>query len=199
MSLDEHLRGVDIARLLAGGSYKGRLSGRGNVNLTATARGGDGLTAFLSTLHGHFDADIADGGIEGVDLAYEYSLAQALLKGAAPRKPSNPKRTPFTAATVSADITDGVARTRDLTISTAVLQVTGQGSANLASKAIDFRMLARVMKAPGASVADIPLAVTGTYADPKVRADVGTLAKDQLKEKLKDVLRKNGLGGLFGK
>jgi AsmA protein len=197
LSLDEHLISVDMTRLLAGTAYKGKLSGRGNVNLKATARGG-ALPEFLQSLNGQFEANLAGGAIEGVDLAYEYGVAQALIKHSATPTPSNPKRTPFDAAHFSADITDGVAKTSDFTISTAVLKVTGQGSANLNNKAIDFKMLASVMQT-GVSVADIPLKVTGTYADPKVRADVGSLAKGQLKQKLQDVLKKNGLNGLFGK
>ena len=58
-------------------------------------------------------------------------------------------------------------------------------------------MLASVLKAPGAVAADIPLKITGTYVDPTVRPDVEALAKGQLKQKLQDVLKKNGLGGLF--
>lgn len=198
LSIDEHLSGVDMTRLLAGGAYKGRLSGRGNVSLKANAHGA-GLAAFMRSLNGHFEANIADGALEGIDLPYEYGIAQSLIKHTEAPAPSNPRRTKFEAAKVSAEITHGVARTSDLTISTSVLQLTGQGSANLYSRAIDFKMLASVMQAPGASVADIPFLVTGTYVDPKVRADVETLAKGQLKQKLKDVLKKSGLQGLFGK
>jgi hypothetical protein len=41
--------------------------------------------------------------------------------------------------------------------------------------------------------------VTGTYTDPTVRPDIQGLAKDQLKHKLQDILKKNGLQGLFTK
>jgi AsmA protein len=80
-----------------------------------------------------------------------------------------------------------------------VLRMTGQGSANLVNKVIDFQVLASVMKAQEIAVADIPLKVTGTYVDPTVRPDVDALAKSELKQKLQDVLKKNGLQGLFGK
>jgi hypothetical protein len=35
--------------------------------------------------------------------------------------------------------------------------------------------------------------------DPRVRPDTEALAKGELKQKLRDVLKKNGLEGLFGK
>jgi AsmA protein len=198
LSLDEHLSGVDMTRLLAGTSYKGRLSGRGNVNLKATARGA-ALNAFMQTLNGHFDANLADGALEGVDLGYEVGLAQALVKHTDAPARSNPARTKFDTVKMSAEITNGVAKTSDLTISSAVLRVTGQGSTNLVNKAIDFQMVASFLKSPGASAADIPLKITGTYVDPTVRPDAEALAKGELKQKLQDVLKKNGLEGLFGK
>ncbi len=196
LSLDEHLSGVDMARLLAATSYKGKLSGRGNVNLKAAARGAE-FTTVMQSLNGHFDANLSEGAIEGVDLGYEIGLAQALVKHEAQPTRSNPPRTKFDACKLSAEITAGVARTSDLTLATPVLRLTGQGSANLVNKAIDFQMLASVLKAPGAVAADIPLKITGTYVDPTVRPDVGAFAKGQLKQKLQDVLKKNGLGGLF--
>ncbi len=196
LSLDEHLSGVDMARLLAATSYKGKLSGRGNVNLKATARGAE-FTAVMQSLNGHFDANLSEGAIEGVDLGYEIGLAQALVKHEAQPTRSNPPRTKFDACKLSAELTAGVAKTSDLTLSTPVLRLTGQGSANLVNKAIEFQMLASVLKAPGSVAADIPLKITGTYVDPTVRPDIEALAKGQLKQKLQDVLKKNGLGGLF--
>jgi len=198
LSMDEHLSGVDMARLMAGTSYKGRLTGGGNVNLKATAHGA-ALSGFMQTLNGHFDANLADGALEGVDLGYEVGLAQALVKHTAAPTRGTPARTKFDAVKMSAEISNGVAKTSDLTISSAVMRVTGQGSANLVNKAIDFQMVASFLKAPGVSAADVPLKITGTYVDPTVRPDAEALAKGELKQKLQDVLKKNGLEGLFGK
>jgi AsmA protein len=198
LSMDEHLSGVDMAQLAAATSYKGRVSGRGNVDLKASARGA-ALDAVMQTLNGHFDANLANGALEGVDLGYVIGQAQVLLNhGPAPTE-SRPPRTKFDAFKMSAQITNGIAKTTDLVISSPVLKVTGQGSANLVNKGIDFQMLASVLKAPGASVADIPVKVAGTYTDPTFKPDVQALAKGALKDKLQDVLKKNGLQGLFGK
>ena len=197
LSLDEHLSGVDMARLLANTAQKGRLSGRANVNLKATARG-DTADAMLKTLSGHLDANLADGALEGIDVGYEINLAQALINRSPAPAGQSTGKTPFQAFKVSAQITNGIAETRDLTITSQVLKVAGQGSANLSSKAVDFKLLTSVMTAPARNT-DIPLKVTGTYTDPTVRPDIEAVAKDQLKQKLQDVLKKNGLQGLFTK
>lgn len=198
VSMDEHLSGVDMARLLAATPYKGRLTGRGSVNLKATARGA-ALDAVMQTLSGQFDANLSDGALEGIDLSYELAAAQALVKHQAVPPRKGPARTQFDAFKMSAQISNGVARTSDLIIASAVLRMTGQGSVNLVNKVIDFQALASVMKTQDTAVADIPLKVTGTYVDPTVRPDVDALAKSELKQKLQDVLKKNGLQGLFGK
>jgi AsmA protein len=197
LSLDEHLSGVDMARLLANTAQKGRLSGRANVNLKATARG-EAVDAMLKTLSGHLDASLADGALEGIDVGYEINLAQALINRSAAPAGQSTGKTSFQAFKVSAQITNGIAETHDLTITSQALKVAGQGNANLSSKAIDFKLLTSVTTAPARNT-DIPLKVTGTYTDPTVRPDIEAVAKDQLKQKLQDVLKKNGLQGLFTK
>jgi AsmA protein len=197
LSVDEQLTGIDMARLLANTGGKGRLSGRATLNLKATARGA-GVEAMLKTLSGHLDANLADGALEGIDVGHEISVAQALIdKSPAPAQGST-GHTPFQAFKLSSQITNGVAETHDLTIASQALTVTGQGSANLATKGIDFKLLASIVTAPARNT-DIPLKVSGTYANPTVRPDIEGLAKGQLKQKLQDILKKNGLQGLFTK
>jgi AsmA protein len=198
LSLDEHVVGIDVSRLLANGAYQGRLSGHANMDLKATATG-TGLARVLPSLNGHFDAYLTEGAVQGVDVGYELAQAQALINRQPAPSRENTHHTPFDAFKMSAEIVNGVARTSDLTISSQVVRVTGQGSATLPSKAIDLRLTASILKSPAASLADIPLKITGTYQDPTVKADVDALVKGQLKQKLQDVLKKNGLEGLLGK
>ena len=197
VSINEHLTDIDMARLLARGAQKGRVSGKATLSLNGGGRG-QSVEALLKTLSGHFDADLAEGAFEGIDLEYQRDRAQALLERT-PNARNDTKRTRFDAFKASAEITNGIAVTHDLTISTRALKVLGKGSANLSTKAIDFQLLASILQAPSKTLVDIPLKVTGTYTDPAVKADIDSLAKDQLKQKLKDILKKNGLQGLFGK
>ncbi len=197
ISLDEHLAGIDMGLLLGKTAGKNRVSGHGSVNLKATAQG-DGADAILKSLTGSFDANLADGALEGLDLGYEFGVAQALIDHKPPPSGGNTGRTKFDEFKLSAQIVNGVATTRDLSIVSQVLRVKGQGSANLSSKAIDLQVLASVLKSPTATVADIPMKITGTYADPTVRPDLEALAKGQLGKKLQNLLQ-DKLKGLFGK
>jgi AsmA protein len=197
LTVDEHLTGVDMARLLANSAQKGRLSGHATLNLKATAQG-DSADAFLKTLSGHLEANLADGAVKGIDVGYEIGRAQALIDRSAAPARDNTGQTKFETFNASAQITDGMAETRDLTIATPALKVTGQGRVNLSTKAIDFQLLAAISTAPDRTM-DIPLKVAGTYSNPTVRPDIEAAAKDQLRQKLQDVLKKNGLQGLFSK
>jgi AsmA protein len=197
VSLDEHLTGIDLTRLLANSPQKHRLSGRAALNVKGVARGAT-VEAQLKTLNGNLEADLAQGALEGIDLAYQVNRARALFdRGVASQEDT--KRTPFDVFKTSAQISNGVAETRDLTISSQALRVAGKGSANLSTKAIDFQLTASIQKSPTTTLVDIPLSVTGTYTDPAVKANVEAVAKSELKQKLQDILKKNGLQGLFGK
>ena len=209
LQLDQRLTGVDVAPLLKDAIDSQRLSGRGNVSATLAGHGLDS-DALLKSLSGRMQMNLANGAIEGADLTYEIGVAQALLKRQPLPATANTRRTRFDALKMTATITDGVAKTDDLLIGTPYLRVTGLGTTNLLSKAVDLHLVATVLKAPPDSqgaglsqltLAAIPVTVTGTVSDPKVRPDLQGLIKSQLQQKARDIIR-NKLGdklkGLFG-
>jgi AsmA protein len=197
LSMDEHLAGVDMMQLAANTKAKGRVSGKATVNIKGTARGAD-ADDILKTLNGHFDADIANGALEGVDLGYDLAMAQSLIEKQGITSSQDTKRTKFDAFKDSATITNGVAETNDLSIISPVLKVSGKGTINLRNSGLDMNLVASVMKSATTTAVEVPVKVTGTYTDPTVKPDLEGLAKGAVKDKLKDVLQKNGLGGLFG-
>jgi AsmA protein len=197
ISMDEHLSGVDMTQLAAATKAKGRVSGKANVDIKGTARGAE-VDDILKTLNGHFDANVAHGAIEGVDVGYELALAQSLLDRQSGPTVTDTKRTQFDAFSTSATITNGIAETHDVSIISPVLKVAGQGTINLPTSGLDMNLTASIMKSATTTAVDIPLKITGTYSDPTVKPDMESLAKGAIKDKLKDVLKKNGLEGLFG-
>ncbi len=197
LSLDEHLTGIEVGRLVSTGSKTMHVSGKGNVSLKATGHGA-GADALLKTLNGHLDAFVTNGAVEGVDVGFQLARAEAVIRRQELPTAKDTQRTPFDVLKMSADIANGVAQTRDLTISSAVLKVTGQGSVNLPTKAIDFSLLADTLRTAGNTPLQIPIKVTGSAADPTIRPDLEALAKGQLRQKVQDVL-KDKLKGLFNR
>jgi AsmA protein len=204
--LEQQLTGVDMAPLLKDSIKSERLSGRGNasVRLAGQGRTGDELVKDLS---GHVQADLAGGAVNGIDLWFEISRAQALLKQQALPSAGDDHRTRFDSCKISADIAGGVATTRDLLIASQFLRVTGTGTANLLTEAIDYHLIATILKSPpnpqgGAGsppvLAGIPVEISGTMNDPKVRPDLAGMFKANVKQKLEESL-KSKLQGLFNK
>jgi AsmA protein len=195
LSVDEHLSGVDMGRLLATQGRKVHLSGTGDFSVKAQGSGAS-TEAMLHTLTGHVEARLVDGAVEGVDLGYDLNRAESLIeRGAAPVPDTG--RTRFDVFKTTADITNGIARTSDLAISSPVLHISGQGSTDLSTKGIDFALVAEPILSSGTAI-QVPVKVTGTTADPTIRPDLAAMAKGQLGQKLKDVLH-DKLQGLFGK
>ncbi len=197
IKLDQQMTGVDMAPLLKDGFKSERLSGRGNANmkLAGAGRTSDELTR---NLLGRVDANLTIGAVNGIDLWFEISRAQALLKQQAMPAGSDDKRTKFDAFKMSADIAGGIATTKDLNVASQNLRVTGGGTSNLLTKAINYHVVATILKAPPSgqgselsqlNLADIPVEISGTMNDPKVRPDLQDILKSKLKQKLQDTIQ----------
>jgi AsmA protein len=209
VKLDQSLTNVDMAPLLKDFAKTQRISGHGTVttNLTAHALAGDAL---MKSLNGHVAADVDNGAVEGVDLWFEINRAIALVQKQGLPNGQSSGRTKFDAFKASADIVDGIASTKDLNIASQNLRVSGQGSTNLVTNAVNYQIKATLLKeAPGAAgttgktLADIPLNITGTTTNLSVRPDLEAMAKarvqqeldkhkDEIQQKLSDKLK-----GLF--
>lgn len=204
VKMEQTMTGIDVAQLLNDLAETKRLSGRGNVNTSLTAQGSNGA-ALIKSLRGKMTASLANGAVEGIDLWYAISQAQSLIQKQELPAGSNSGRTAFDSFKVSADIAGGVATTDDLNIVSQQLRVTGKGSANLATQAIDYQVSATVTKsASGGTLAKIPVRITGSFDDPKIRPDVEGMAKERVKQELdkrKDEIKEKigeKLKGLFG-
>jgi AsmA protein len=190
LKIEQSMTGIDVAQLLKDFAKTQRVSGRGTVttNLTAHSLGGDAL---LKTLNGHVSANVDNGAIEGLDLWFEINRAVALAQKQSLPAGQSSGRTRFDAFRVSADITNGVATSKDLNIASQNLRVSGQGTVNLVNDAINYQVKATILKgAPTAgaaaaqTLADVPLNITGTLSSPIVRPDLEQLAKARLQQEL---------------
>jgi AsmA protein len=205
MKLDQSMTNVDIAQLLKDLAHTQRVSGRGNVttHLTAQGRGSDDI---LKTLNGHAAVDLASGAVEGIDLWFEINRAVALIQKQSFQAGGGSGRTKFDAFKATADITNGVAATKDLSIISQNLHIAGQGSTNLVNDQINYQLKTTILKgatpnvAHADTLADIPLTISGTISSPEVRPDMQALArtavqqqldkhKDELRQKVQDTLK----------
>jgi AsmA protein len=128
--------------------------------------------------------------VEGVDLWFEVDRAKTLLQKQAPANGQSSGHTKFDAFQASADITNGVAKTTDLNIASQNLRVTGQGTTNLVTTAIDYQIKATLYKeaptaaASGDILLEVPLNVTGTTNKLNVRPDLEAMARSRAQQEL---------------
>jgi len=193
VSLDEHVSGIDFAPLFRDLFKTKRVSGKGgaNIKLNGAGRNTDDI---VKTLAGSIDFAVANGAIEGSDLWYEIRRARALLKQQAAPERSGPERTEFSAMKGTGTMTNGVLTNNDLDVALQYLKVTGQGKIDVPNNALDYRLVANVLKIPreGADTAQmqdmvdaaIPVKVTGALSDPKIRPDIEGYLKGQVKERV---------------
>jgi AsmA protein len=189
LTMDEHMTGIDIAKLMKDYADSNLLSGKGNVDmkLAASGRGGDAL---VKTLTGTAGLNLQNGAVEGIDVWYAIGEAQSLVKNRKLSGAPNNKRTTFETFKANATLVNGVATNNDLTIASQLLRVTGAGIVNLVSQELDYAVTATVLKSPPGADADIasleraaiPVKVTGTFTDPKIRPDLAGIAKAQVKK-----------------
>jgi AsmA protein len=217
LSMNEHIKSVDMGALLKASLDTTRVAGKGNANARLTASGNTDVAMFKS-LAGKIDFDIKDGAINGVDLWYEIRRALALFKQQ-PQPAAEPgaPKTAFNALSGSAVVDNGVLRNDDLIADMTYLKVKGKGTLALESQAIDYHLTTEVYKLPAGEeaqladlkAAEIPVTITGTLSDMKVRPDVEGYLKSRFKKKVdekveekKEELKKklnDKLRGLFNK
>ena len=198
LALNQHVHGTDIGALLKAGFDTTRLSGHADVDAAVKGTGNTNA-AIMSSLGGKIEASVKQGALNGIDIAYELQSANALLKRQAPPGRAGPARTVFNTLQTSGTLERGVLHTDVLRIETDFMKVSGTGTLNITTEAIDYRLLAMLSQgAPanrsGAAASpaglDVPLLVTGTAASPTVRPDLESLAKGQLRQKANDLIKK---------
>ncbi|MFZ0498305.1 MAG: AsmA family protein [Steroidobacteraceae bacterium] len=193
LRLNENLAGIAVQPLLTDFAKLSRVTGRGNITLNVTAHGNT-TTALTASLDGHAAVNITNGALQGINLWSDINSAVALTGRQALPAKSGGNSTPFDTFKASADLSNGVATTKDLEIDSGNLHVTGQGTANLVTEALNYRVNAAILNGAAASsaLANIPLVITGTMTSPTVRPDTQAVVKSVIKNKLHNVLK-----GLF--
>jgi AsmA protein len=221
LSLNQHVQATDIGALMKAALDSTRISGRADANVGLTGQGNTD-DALLRSLNGKIDANVKQGALIGIDIAYELQRANALLKRQLPPQRTGPARTVFNTLQANGTLDKSVLRIDDLQIATDFLKVHGRGTLDTVTEAINYQLVTSVNKLPanGATTAsndagagldalrsvDVPLTITGTLSSPTVRPDIEALAKGRLgqevQQKAGDLVKKklgDKLKDLFGR
>lgn len=202
---DKTLTGVNIRPLLTDAAEVDLLSGQASFQVK-----GSGSSLIPEKLKKNLDAvgqfEVADGSLYGVNIPQMIRSAQQKLTGDLSSADKEELKTDFTSLTGSFTVKDAVVTNPDLAMASPLLRIKGEGTANIASEALDYNLTTSVVGSlSGQSDAtdeslkgiDVPLTIKGTFQEPKFGIDTKALLEgqfkeeaDKAKEKLKDGLFK---------
>jgi AsmA protein len=189
LAAEQQLDQVDVGALGRDLLGSEDIKGTGNVKLKVAAAGTN-LGQIRRDLDGDVSFSIANGSIEGIDLWYELRRARARLdKAQIPERASGPPHTSFSALTASGVVENAVLTNRDLTGKLDFMTLTGNGTVNLLTNAIDFDLKATFIDGPALQSdpamvkyagAAVPFRATGTVDEPSILPDFGAIVSQRV-------------------
>jgi uncharacterized protein involved in outer membrane biogenesis len=202
--IDETLSHIDMTQLIK----SGRVVGQANVVAHLTSQGED-KNVIMRNLNGDVQFNVQQGALVGSNIPYQIERAAAMLK----REPMPPAplandRTAFDVLQGTGQFTAGVFSNHDLLMQSSQFKATGEGSANLVTQTLTYRLrfvgLHAITDAKGKSVQEerqtaIPVLVTGTFDQPIVTPDLNAFFKSEMGrkvvEKVQEKIREKFGGG----
>ncbi len=127
---------------------------------------------------------------------YELRRARALFdQRPTPERDAGSAETPFSQVSVSGVVEDAVLSTQDLTAALSFMAVTGSGTVNLISDAMDFDVTATITDGPvlqsdpemvDLAGDELPLTVGGTLSSPTVLPDFAAMIRAEAEERIEE-------------
>ncbi len=214
------LADMDARRFLNDATRLDRLEGVGDLSFNVTARGAS-QNDIISTLNGSGKYNVEDGSIIGFDfLKFAYQVG-VFVTGQYQGSEDGVDRTAFTGFDADFRIRNGVVTTNNISLLSPLLRITGDGEVNLPPQTLDIRLNPRLVASLKGQGGDrdkqgigIPVKLTGTFNEPKLRLDPGQAARQRAEEearrRIDDILggdeedgesssAKDALEGIFGR
>lgn len=207
--LSAELSGIDMLQLLQATAGMNLLSG--TAELTFNAKGQGLLPADIKTaLAAQGQFKVTDGAIHGINIPAQIRSARAALKNETAADTGEAKKTDFSSLSGSFVLANAVLENHDLQLAAPLLRLSGSGNANINTEQLDYQLktaLVNTLKGQGGKEKDelanieIPLKISGSFAEPKYQLDTKALFNQHLKHKVdeqKDKLKNKLLEKLGG-
>lgn len=185
MRLDLDGQSIAVDQALSSLAGLNALSGLGALNVDVTSRG-DSLKALVEGLNGEMGSDLSNGSIKGINIGQlvrsRDNLLAALANGTLQMALEPEAETDFTSLLAGLDITNGVARIEQFSVTNPVLSLTGSGSINLGAQTLDVGIVPRVDTSgtgAGSSLqlngVPIPFRIKGNWLSPGLSPDTAMI------------------------
>ncbi|WP_043768750.1 AsmA family protein [Algiphilus aromaticivorans] len=174
--------------------------GLANAEVDLSSRGktvGD----IRKALNGTLSVSLSDGAVKGFDIAQTLRNARRRLRGEAAVESDGKPKTDFASLVASAKITDGLLEITKLDGRNPLFRLLGDGTVNLVGEELDVLARPSIVKSlegqAGAELSElagieIPIRVSGSWADPKIRLDLRKALEQQAASKLREAAGERG-------
>jgi len=195
IALSEKLSNIQIGPLMKDFNDTDRMTGL----LTASANlNGRGNTAdrIKSTLNGSLQFQFKNSVVKGFNIQKMIDNVKSLIKGAPLPTENKNDQTLFSDISGTAKVINGVVHNNDLKAVSSRVLVNGQGTANLATEQLNYKINARVIKRKTAEgpekIKGVPLIIkiTGTFKKPSYTLDIPAMLLEKNKAKIEKTTEK---------
>lgn len=189
LAVDEKISHIQVEPFLQ--DLNGKAVMRGTVDAAAQLLAKGNTPAELqSSLAGTVSFANKDGAIIGFSLQKIIDKGKSLIKGTDLTVDSaNNEETPFQELSGTASIQNGVLSNRDLVARTKKVRITGNGTANLNTEQLDYKLMVNWLN-PAQEIPPIGINVAGTFTNPSYKLDVSALLTDNAKTKVENLINK---------
>lgn len=140
---------------------------------------GNSVDAIMKSLKGKGSLELGQGELRGLDIA-------GMLKNLDPNYVGEGQKTIFDGLAGTFTITDGVVSNSDLKLVAPYVTASGTGEIGLGTRTLNYRLRPTALAAEdGTGGVMVPLLITGTWADPKFRLDLESIAREKMEAEAK--------------
>jgi AsmA protein len=175
---DLRAAGLSMQALLRDlGGYE-RLIGTGDLALKFLSSG-NSLDALMHALSGSGSFKLGKGELLGLDIG-------GMLRNLDPNYVGEGQKTIFEQVAASFAIDQGVLQNDDLVLVAPYVTATGSGRIGIGARNLDYRLRPTALaEADGTGGVMVPLLISGSWAKPKFRLDLESIAKERLDKEAK--------------
>lgn len=204
MKLQTKLAGLQAGPLLKDLVDDDYISGKADISIDVSGQGATFLQ-LRQTMNGKAAFSFQNGAVKGINLGQMLRKAYAKLSNKPLPREEETVKTDFSELGGTFTIANGVVTNKDLSAKAPALRVQGEGTVNLVTEKINYRISTSVVgTAAGQGGADlkelkgltIPVRITGSFANPKIKEDFTSALKaktqaeiDKKKKKLEAKLK----------
>lgn len=179
-SVHQTLTDVNADTLLSAATSIDYIEGRADITVDAKGAGFSS-DELRKNLTGTANISVADGAVEGVNVAALIRRAHAQIKGLPVPAKEEVEKTDFSALTADFVIGKGMVSTDNLHLASPLLRIEGEGKTNLGDESLNVLLNTAIVgsiKGQDGEELDelkniiLPIRISGTYKDPQYRLDL---------------------------